>query len=303
MPKGETTVRDTAYQWYTNTALTVSGTLDFSVAGPYVLCAVKADNTYDDDWKKKPTMQLAPNAGDEGVLNITNGTSLGTQVGVTFGSHLKVGAEGGGAQARINIGVDGLTKASSYRLDTLLLHANAQTAADEFRLVTIGYNVTLELLKLQNDTAKPLVVAFTNDVAGAPASDPALLRQFYDSSPFAPSKQVGGDIVLRGEPRSPIRLFSWGPYWNFFRNSGEKANLVTEGACDFIVQCPGGGRHAQPHERRLAPRGRHRPDSAGRRRVLPCAARPCPSVERADGRREGSDGYEGHGGHAQPQRP
>lgn len=238
--QGETVVRDTAYQWYTNTALTVSGTLDFSVAGPYVLCAVKADNTYDAAGKK-PTMYLAPDPSDEGVLNITNGTSLGTQVGVTFGSHLTVGAEGGGAQARINIGVDGLTKASSYRLDTLLLHANAQTAADEFRLVTIGYNATLELLKLQNDTAKPLVVAFTNDVAGAPASDPALLRQFYDSSPFAPSKQVGGDIVLRGEPRSPIRLFSWGPHWNFFRNSGEKANLVTEGACDFIVQCPGGG--------------------------------------------------------------
>ena len=183
--QGETVVRDTAYQWYTNTALTVSGTLDFSVAGPYVLCAVKADGTY--DAKNKPTMQLAPNDGDEGVLNITNETSLGTQVGVTFGSHLTVGAEGGGAQARINIGVDGLTKASSYRLDTLLLHANAQTAADEFRLVTIGYNAALELLKLQNDTAKPLVIAFTNDVADAPASDPALLRQFYDSSPIAPS--------------------------------------------------------------------------------------------------------------------
>lgn len=239
VPKGETTVRDTAYQWYTNTALTVSGTLDFSVAGPYVLCAVTEDGTY--DAKNKPTMQLAPNVGDEGVLNITNGTSLGTQVGVTFGSHLTVGAEGGGAQARINIGVDGTTKPSSYRLDTLLLHANAQTAADEFRLVTIGYNAALELLKLQNDTAKPLVVVFTNDVADAPASNPALLRQFYDSSPFAPSKQVGGDIVLRGEPRSPIRLFSWGPHWNFFRNSGEKANLVTEGACDFIVQCPKGG--------------------------------------------------------------
>ena len=239
VPQGETVVRDTAYQWYTNTALTVSGTLDFSVAGPYVLCAVTADNTYDDDWKKKPTMQLAPNAGDEGVLNITNGTSLGTQVGVTFGSHLKVGAEGGGAQARINIGVDGLTKASSYRLDTLLLHANAQTAADEFRLVTIGYNAALELLKLQNDTAKPLVVAFTNDVADAPVLNPALLRQFYNSSPFAPSKQVGGDIVLRGEPRSPIRLVSWGTTpWHFFGNTASKANLVTEGACDFIVQCP-----------------------------------------------------------------
>ena len=207
--QGETVVRDTAYQWYTNTALTVSGTLDFSVAGPYVLCAVTADGTYDAAGNK-PTMQLAPNAGDEGVLNITNGTSLGTQVGVTFGSHLKVGAEGGGAQARINIGVDGTTKPSSYRLDTLLLHANAKPAADEFRLVTIGYNAALELLKLQNDTAKPLVVVFTNDVAGASASDPALLRQFYNSSPFAPSTKAGGDIVLRGEPRSPIRLSSWG---------------------------------------------------------------------------------------------
>ena len=239
VPQGETTVRDTAYQWYTNTALTVSGTLDFSVAGPYVLCAVTADGTYDTDWAKKPTMQLAPDVGDEGVLNITNGTSLGTQVGVTFGSHLKVGAEGGGAQARINIGVDGTAKVSSYRLDTLLLHANAQTAADEFRLVTIGYNAALELLKLQNDTAKPLVVAFTNDVADAPVLNPALLRQFYNSSPFAPSKQVGGDIVLRGEPRSPIRLVSWGTTpWNFFGNTASKANLVTEGACDFIVQCP-----------------------------------------------------------------
>ena len=236
--QGETAVRDTTYRWYTNTALTVSGTLDFSVAGPYVLCAVTADGTYDADGKKKPTMQLAPHAGDEGVLNIMNGTALGTQVGVTFGSHLTVGAQGGGAQARINIGVDGTTKASSYRLDTLLLHEDAQTAADEFRLVTIGYKAALELLKLQNDTAKPLVVAFTNDVADAPASDPALLRQFYSSSPFAPSKQAGGDIVLRGEPRSPIRLSSWGPHWTFFRDSGAKANLVTEGACDFIVQCP-----------------------------------------------------------------
>lgn len=241
VPQGETAVRDAAYRWYTNTALTVSGTLDFSVAGPYVLCAVTADGTYDTDWSKKPTMQLAPKAGDEGVLNITNGTELGTQVGVTFGSHLTVGAQGGGAQARINIGVDGLTKVSRYHLDTLLLHANAQTEADEFRLVTIGYKAALELLKLQNDTAKPLVVAFTNDVADAPASDPALLRQFYDSSPFAPSKQAGGDIVLRGEPRSPIRLSSWGPHWTFFRDSGAKANLVTEGACDFIVQCPEGG--------------------------------------------------------------
>lgn len=238
VPQGETAVRDAAYRWYTNTALTVSGTLDFSVAGPYVLCAVAADGTYDADGKKKPTMQLAPHAGDEGVLNITNGTALGTQVGVTFGSHLTVGAQGGGAQARINIGVDGTTKASSYCLDTLLLHAGAQTVADEFRLVTIGYKAALELLKLQNDTAKPLVVAFTNDVAAAPASDSALLRQFYDSSPFAPSKQAGGDIVLRGEPRSPIRLSSWGPHWTFFRDSGAKANLVTEGACDFIVQCP-----------------------------------------------------------------
>lgn len=237
--QGETAVRDTTYRWYTNTALTVSGTLDFSVAGPYVLCAVTADGTYDADGKKKPTMQLAPHAGDEGVLNITNGTALGTQVGVTFGSHLTVGAQGGGAQARINIGVDGLTKASSYRLDTLLLDAGAQTAADEFRLVTIGYKAALELLKLQNDTAKPLVVAFTNDVADAPASDPALLRQFYTSSPFVPSKQAGGDIVLRGEPRSPIRLDSWGTTpWNFFGNTASKANLVTEGACDFIVQCP-----------------------------------------------------------------
>ena len=42
--QGETVVRDTAYQWYTNTALTVSGTLDFSVAGPYVLCAVTTVN-------------------------------------------------------------------------------------------------------------------------------------------------------------------------------------------------------------------------------------------------------------------
>lgn len=75
-------------------------------------------------------------------------------------------------------------------------------------------------------------------MADAPASDSALLRQFYDSSPFAPSKQAGGDIVLRGEPRSPIRLSSWGPHWTFFRDSGAKANLVTEGACDFIVQCP-----------------------------------------------------------------
>lgn len=238
VPQGETAVRDAAYRWYTNTALTVSGTLDFSVSGPYVLCAVAADGTYDADGKKKPTMQLAPHAGDEGVLNITNGTALGTQVGVTFGSHLTVGAQGGGAQARINIGVDGLAKASSYCLDTLLLHAGAQTVADEFRLVTIGYKAALELLKLQNDTAKPLVVAFTNDVADAPASDSALLRQFYDSSPFAPSKQAGGDIVLRGEPRSPIRLSSWGPHWTFFRDSGAKANLVTEGACDFIVQCP-----------------------------------------------------------------
>lgn len=239
VPQGETAVRDTTYRWYTNTALTVSGTLDFSVAGPYVLCAVTADGTYDADGKKKPTMQLAPHAGDEGVLNITNGTALGTQVGVTFGSHLTVGAQGGGAQARINIGVDGLTKASSYRLDTLLLHEDAQTAADEFRLVTIGYKAALELLKLQNDTAKPLVVAFTNDVADAPASDPALLRQFYTSSPFVPSKQAGGDIVLRGEPRSPIRLDSWGTTpWNFFGNTASKANLVTEGACDFIVQCP-----------------------------------------------------------------
>lgn len=238
VPQGETAVRDAAYRWYTNTALTVSGTLDFSVAGPYVLCAVAADGTYDADGKKKPTMQLAPHAGDEGVLNITNGTALGTQVGVTFGSHLTVGAQGGGAQARINIGVDGTTKTSSYCLDTLLLHAGAQTVADEFRLVTIGYKAALELLKLQNDTAKPLVVAFTNDVADAPASDSALLRQFYDSSPFAPSKQAGGDIVLRGEPRSPIRLSSWGPHWTFFRDSGAKANLVTEGACDFIVQCP-----------------------------------------------------------------
>lgn len=238
VPQGETAVRDTTYRWYTNTALTVSGTLDFSVVGPYVLCAVTADGTYDTDGKKKPTMQLAPHAGDEGVLNITNGTALGTQVGVTFGSHLTVGAQGGGAQARINIGVDGTTKASSYCLDTLLLHAGAQTVADEFRLVTIGYKAALELLKLQNDTAKPLVVTFTNDVADAPASDPALLRQFYDSSPFAPSKQAGGDIVLRGEPRSPIRLSSWGPHWTFFRDSGAKANLVTEGACDFIVQCP-----------------------------------------------------------------
>ena len=237
--QGETAVRDTTYRWYTNTALTVSGTLDFSVVGPYVLCAVAADGTYDADGKKKPTMQLAPHSGDEGVLNITNGTALGTQVGVTFGSHLTVGAQGGGAQARINIGVDGTTKASSYRLDTLLLHAGAQTAADEFRLVTIGYKAALELLKLQNDTAKPLVVAFTNDVADAPASDPALLRQFYTSSPFAPSKQAGGDIVLRGEPRSPIRLDSWGTTpWNFFGNTASKANLVTEGACDFIVQCP-----------------------------------------------------------------
>lgn len=237
VPQGETAVRDAAYRWYTNTALTVSGTLDFSVAGPYVLCAVAADDTYDADGKK-PTMQLAPHAGDEGVLNIMNGTALGTQVGVTFGSHLTVGAQGGGAQARINIGVDGTTKTSSYCLDTLLLHVGAQTVADEFRLVTIGYKAALELLKLQNDTAKPLVVAFTNDVADAPASDPALLRQFYDSSPFAPSKQAGGDIVLRGEPRSPIRLSSWGPHWTFFRDSGAKANLVTEGACDFIVQCP-----------------------------------------------------------------
>lgn len=239
VPQGETAVRDAAYRWYTNTALTVSGTLDFSVVGPYVLCAVAADGTYDADGKKKPTMQLAPHAGDEGVLNITNGTALGTQVGVTFGSHLTVGAQGGGAQARINIGVDGTTKASSYRLDTLLLHAGAQTAADEFRLVTIGYKAALELLKLQNDTAKPLVVTFTNDVADAPASDSALLRQFYSSSPFAPSKQAGGDIVLRGEPRSPIRLDSWGTTpWNFFGNTASKANLVTEGACDFIVQCP-----------------------------------------------------------------
>lgn len=239
VPQGETAVRDTTYRWYTNTALTVSGTLDFSVAGPYVLCAVTADGTYDADGKKKPTMQLAPHDGDEGVLNITNGTALGTQVGVTFGSHLTVGAQGGGAQARINIGVDGTTKASSYRLDTLLLHAGAQTAADEFRLVTIGYKAALELLKLQNDTAKPLVVTFTNDVADAPASDSALLRQFYSSSPFAPSKQAGGDIVLRGEPRSPIRLDSWGTTpWNFFGNTASKANLVTEGACDFIVQCP-----------------------------------------------------------------
>ena len=76
VPQGETVVRDTAYQWYTNTALTVSGTLDFSVAGPYVLCAVKADNTYDAAGKK-PTMYLAPDPSDEGVLNITNGTSLG----------------------------------------------------------------------------------------------------------------------------------------------------------------------------------------------------------------------------------
>lgn len=238
VPQGETAVRDAAHRWYTNTALTVSGTLDLAVDGPYVLCAVAADGTYDADGKKKPTMQLAPHAGDEGVLNITNGTALGTQVGVTFGSHLTVGAQGGGAQARINIGVDGTTKASSYCLDTLLLHAGAQTVADEFRLVTIGYKAALELLKLQNDTAKPLVVAFTNDVADAPASDSALLRQFYDSSPFAPSKQAGGDIVLRGEPRSPIRLSSWGPHWTFFRDSGAKANLVTDGACDFIVQCP-----------------------------------------------------------------
>lgn len=238
VPQGETAVRDAAYRWYTNTALTVSGTLDLAVDGPYVLCAVNADGSYDGTWTKKPTMLLAPNAGDEGVLNITNGTALGTQVGVTFGSHLTVGAQGGGAQARINIGVDGTTKASSYCLDTLLLHAGAQTVADEFRLVTIGYKAALELLKLQNDTAKPLVVAFTNDVADAPASDSALLRQFYDSSPFAPSKQAGGDIVLRGEPRSPIRLSSWGPHWTFFRDSGAKANLVTEGACDFIVQCP-----------------------------------------------------------------
>lgn len=51
VPQGETAVRDTTYRWYTNTALTVSGTLDFSVAGPYVLCAVTADGTYDADGK------------------------------------------------------------------------------------------------------------------------------------------------------------------------------------------------------------------------------------------------------------
>lgn len=238
VPQGEVVVRDTAYRGYTNTALTVSGTLDLAVGGSYVLCAVNADGTYDADGAKKPTMHLAPNVGDEGVLNITNGTALGTQVGVTFGSHLTVGAQGGGAQARINVGVDGLTKTSSYRLDTLRLHASARTEAAEFHLVDIGYNASLELLALRNDTAKPLVVVFTNDVEGAASANPALLRQFYDSSPFAPSAQVGGDIVLRGEPRSPIRLHSWGPHWAFFRSSDAKANLVTEGACDFIVQCP-----------------------------------------------------------------
>lgn len=51
VPQGETAVRDAAYRWYTNTALTVSGTLDFSVAGPYVLCAVAADGTCDTDGK------------------------------------------------------------------------------------------------------------------------------------------------------------------------------------------------------------------------------------------------------------
>ena len=240
VPQGETVVRDAAYRGYTNTALTVSGTLDLAVGGPYVLCAVNADGTYNADWTKKPTMHLAPNVGDEGVLNITNGTALGTQVGVTFGSHLTVGTQGGGAQARINIGVDGLAKpSSSSRLDTLLLHASAQTAADEFHLVDIGYNASLELLALRNDTAKPLVVVFTNDVEGAASANPAVLRQFYDSSPFSPSAQVGGDVVLRGEPRSPIRLDSWSTTpWKFFQNTRAKANLVTEGACDFIVQCP-----------------------------------------------------------------
>lgn len=238
VPQGEVVVRDAAYRWYTNTALTVSGTLDLAVGGPYVLCAVNADGTYDADGAKKPTMHLAPNVGDEGVLNITNGTALGTQVGVTFGSHLTVGEQGGGARARINIGVDGLTKPSSYRLDTLLLHASARTEAAEFHLVDIGYNAALELLALRNDTAKPLVVVFTNDVEVVASANAALLRQFYDSSPFAPSTQAGGDIVLRGEPRSPIRLHSWGPHWSFFRSSEAKANLVTEGVCDFIVQCP-----------------------------------------------------------------
>lgn len=243
VPQGETVVRGAAYRNTTNTALTVSGTLDLAVGGKYVLCAVNADGSY--DATSKPTMLLAPNAGDEGVLNITNGTQLGTQVGVTFASHLTVGGAGGGAQARINIGVDGTGQRASYRLDTLRLSAQAQTPAAAFPLIDIGCNASLELLCLRNETAKPLVVAFTNDVDAAAqrtAAADAGLRQFYSSSPFAPSTQAGGDIVLRGEARAPIRLNSWGGKpWNFFRDASAKASLVTEGACDVVVRCPSEG--------------------------------------------------------------
>lgn len=235
--QGETVDRGSTYKNWYNSALTVSGTLNVFTGGNYYLCAVNDAGTYDST-KAVPTMVLAPNAGDEGIVNVYGNTTLGGQVASTIGSHLTVGGNGGGDKARINIGTDGTADGAAYMVRSLTLASTATTSEDEFKLINIGRNGHLDVFQLYNNTAKPLVVTFTNSYAASTVVSGGYLRQFYGQAVFAPSTTAGGDIILRGDPRAPIRLACWfGTSFPLFYNpTGRKpkANLVTEGDCDLI---------------------------------------------------------------------
>lgn len=168
---------------------------------------------------------LGENPGDEGVVEVDNAQvyAFGTW---TPTASWRIGGNGG--NGRFILGGDhGVT---FYGRDIFLM-GNAATTAERFEPFVISQKSRVVLKTVQNQNAKPLQITFTNR---ADVTARSYLEGYYGTE-FFKTTNVGGDIVLRGQPNADICIQGWAGYgFKLFPTdaNSRKACVRTEGDCD-----------------------------------------------------------------------
>lgn len=166
-------------------------------------------------------ISLGSKPGDAGVLSVTGGTFHGDyNNGVS--ARLKIGENGGGANARLT-----LTNVSGNFFNSFILCENAWTEAESFSSLELCGTTIFETAGIVNDNTKPLVVTF----------DGGDLRCFW-SGPFFKMSN-GGDVILQGEGASPITISSRRENSSFM--SDDSTGFVrTRGDGDLVIMTSNG---------------------------------------------------------------
>lgn len=157
--------------------------------------------------EKSPYIELAPDAGDSGVLTL-DGAYLNTYYSNSMRGYLNIGSNGGGEDAMLV-----LKNGSSADLNRVDLRATATTTKDVFDVLEIVDSTLTASYICNSQQQKPMRIRFSGD-------DPCIMEFFTDNALFNTSN--GGDVILDGVGESPIAI----------KNSSSCLSLQLFGAAD-----------------------------------------------------------------------